>query len=150
MSVLVDKLIFVAQRRAISYITSKTTLSTYAIRQFKLGHLPKVNLDRFSINAMYRTEAYRYARQTGFSVKNATRIRDWSVSRMLGETQRLTEIIDRYASNIINQKAMRDRLTGIYKDYDVYYQENIEWIKNSYRKSKKTMEEIEENAYDSP
>ena len=150
MSVLTDKLLFVIERRAIRYITAKTTLSTYAIRQFKLGHLPKVSLDKYSINAMYRTEAYRYARQAGFSTMNATRIRDWSVSRMLGETQRLTEIIDSYTSAIIGQKAMRDRLKGIYKDYDVYYQENIEWIKNSYRKSKKTMEEIEENAYDSP
>jgi len=149
-SVLTDKLIFVIQRRAVSYIQSKTALSTYAVRQFRLGSIPKVSLDRYSINAMYRTEAYRYARQTGFSTMNATRIRDWSVSRMLGEAQRLTEIIDSYASNIISQKMQRDRLKGIYKDYDVYYQENIEWIKDAYRKSKKTMEEIEENKYDSP
>ena len=150
MSVLVDKLLFVAQRRALSYVKAKTTLSTYAIRQFKLGHLLKVSLDRFSINAMYRTEAYRYARQAGFSSVNATRVRDWSVSRMKARVDIYTNMIDNYASKVITQKAIRDRLKNIYKDYNTYYQENIDWIKDAYRKNKYDLEEWEDHEDDSP
>ena len=150
MSVLTDKLLFVIQRRAISYVQSKTTLSTYAIRQFRLGHIPKVSLDRFSINAMYRVEAYRYSKLTGFSTMNANRIKDWSMSRMLDYNKVYKGYIDEFASRIITQKAMRDRAKGIFKDYDTYYQEDIEWIKDNYRKNKKSIEEWEENPYKSP
>lgn len=150
MSVLTDKLLFVIQRRAISYIQSKTALSTYAVRQFKIGNIPKVNLDRFSINAMYRTEAYRYARQSGLSVSNATRIRDWSVDRMSGMVTKYTGLVDEYVNKIITSKKISDRAKGIYKDYDTYYQENIEWVRDRYARSKRTIEEIEENPYESP
>jgi len=150
MSVLTEKLLFVIQRKAVSYIQSRTSLTPYAIRQFKLGKIPNVNLDRYSINAMYRTEARKYAYEVGMSTSNARRVRDWSYQRMQGAVSTYKKSIDDFASKVIAQKSIRDRNKGIYIDYDTYYRENIEWIKDAFRKSKKSMEEIEDNPYESP
>ncbi len=150
MSVLTDKLLFVIQRRAISYIKSKTALSTYSIRQFKLGHIPKVSLDRFSINAMYRREVYKYVRQEGLSTANASRIRDWSYGRMSEYMDVYRTRMREFASNVLRNRILRDRADSIFIDYDVYYDDNIEWIKDAFRKSKKSLEEIEDNPYVSP